>query len=1399
MPTRTISTKLAIEGESQYRQALQSINSTYSQLGSQLKLVKSEFQNQQNTLAALEAKEKALADIQSTLSQKVQTCREAYSNAQSAMSTYKAKIDDLKAALEKNKTALDGMDSATKKSGQQWLTYKTRIDEAEEKLKLLASTSGDTSAEEAKLRAEIDEARAAMDKLESETGGAAKTAGELLQEQQSLSTEMDKAEAGYAACEKACSSWKKQETDAQIALNNTNAELELNEKYLEEARKSSDGCAKSIDEFGNSTEKSQNALQGLASVLAGAALKRAIKEIAEAFKECVDASAEFAAQMSTVKAISGATQSEMQQLTDLAKEMGATTKFTATEAGQGLEYMAMAGWKADEMLDGLAGIMNLAAAAGEDLGRTSDIVTDALTAFGLTASDSAHFSDVLAQAAANSNTNVTMMGESFKMVATTAGSMGYSIDDVAVALGAMANQGLKSEMAGTALATALTRMSGTNEKATKAMDELGLSMFDAHGNAKDLSVFLDELRDAFSGLNQQQVVNYAYMLAGQRGMKGLQAIVNTSEADWEKLTQAIAGCNGAAELMAQTKLDNYAGQVTILKSAFDALTVSIGDVLTPVLGDMAEAATSALNWMNDVVKNHPAVVAAVVAVTVAIGALVAGAVTMTVVIPAVTAAWTAMTAAMKANSIGLIITAVTTAVAAIGTFIAVLKSHHDAQMVSTNAAKAFNETLEEQKEAFKDLQDETATTVETTNALATSVINLANSATTSTADHDALLSTIEQLNEAVPGLNLAFDEETGTLNKTTEEILAQVEAHNQLSEAQTKQERYNELLLDQSTIQNKITESEAAIAEAQERYNQLLDESPLNYFTSEAKECRQTISDNEEAVRLLNESLEDVNGELAQLGPEIDSFASSQASASESVQAAINIANNLAEQLILLQDCYDEAYASAIESIEGQASLWDTLDETVAMSTSDIMGAIQSQISYWQNYNSNLENLLNRNVDGLNDFVASVDDGSEKAAAYIAGMANMTDAELEELVSSYAELRAAQGDTASSMAEMATQYSSETERMVMEAVAQLQNLDQSEEMRQAALDTLEGYISGLDEESEDVDEELKTVAQSAIDMFKTELDSHSPSRVFEQIGSDTLAGYINGLNGQQGNTQSTLQTLAQLAISVFRGSSNSSTLRGSGSDTVSGYISGVNGQSGNATSTLQRLAQSATSAFKGVSNTNALRGSGSDTISGYVSGVNGQTSAMTNKMQAMAKSAISTMQNNATSSSLYNAGLNTIQGFINGVAAKASGLYSTLANMASNALARFKSILGIHSPSTAFMEAGMFTAEGYIEGVEGQQQNVLKTMANMAKSASGAFRDNLSYAVDEANAAEYKARSGISASGAAASGSGQSIILRVEIPIYNNGQFSRREIIDIARKGISRDLINLGAAKGVIN
>lgn len=316
---------------------------------------------------------------------------------------------------------------------------------------------------------------------------------------------------------------------------------------------------------------------------AGAAALAAASSAAVAFgKSAIDAGMSFDASMSQVKAISGANADEFQLLRNKAQEMGATTKFSATEAADAMNYMAMAGWKTQDMLDGISGIMNLAAASGEDLATTSDIVTDALTAFGMTAQDSGHFADILASAATNANTNVGMMGDTFKYVAPVAGSLGYSAEDMAVAIGLMANSGIKASQAGTALRGILTRMAKPTKESAEAMGALGISLDDGHGNMYSFMEIMEQLRSGFKNnlvIPQEEVTSslerlnaklkdgtltqakydeavkvlmdraysaegalmaeYAAMLAGQEGMSGLLAIVNASDEDFAKLTESI--------------------------------------------------------------------------------------------------------------------------------------------------------------------------------------------------------------------------------------------------------------------------------------------------------------------------------------------------------------------------------------------------------------------------------------------------------------------------------------------------------------------------------------------------------------------------------------------------------------------------------------------------------------------------------------------------------------------------------------------------------------------------------------------------------------------------------------------------------------------------------------------
>ncbi|MBR3470301.1 MAG: phage tail tape measure protein [Lachnospiraceae bacterium] len=313
--------------------------------------------------------------------------------------------------------------------------------------------------------------------------------------------------------------------------------------------------------------------------------------IVTGFAAAVKKTMDFDSEMSKVKAISGATEEEFQALRDKAIEMGDKTKFSAAESAEALEYMAMAGWKTEDMLSGIEGIMALAAASGEELGTTSDIVTDALTAFGMTAADSGHFADILAAASSNANTNVSMLGESFKYAAAPAGALGYSAEDVALALGLMANSGIKADMAGTSLRNLFTRMAKPTKESAEAMDRLGLELYDDTGKMYSLREIMEQLRGSFAEINMPleeynarldeldaaledgtikqkeydkeleelnlqafgaegaEKARAAAMLGGARAMSGLLAIANATEEDFDKLAGAI---DHASDTMAKT-------------------------------------------------------------------------------------------------------------------------------------------------------------------------------------------------------------------------------------------------------------------------------------------------------------------------------------------------------------------------------------------------------------------------------------------------------------------------------------------------------------------------------------------------------------------------------------------------------------------------------------------------------------------------------------------------------------------------------------------------------------------------------------------------------------------------------------------------------------------------------
>jgi len=431
------------------------------------------------------------------------------------------------------------------------------------------------------------------------------------------------------------------------------------EQELKGFEKQLNETAKATDTWKNKLDKAQTSLKNVGAKMTDVGKNLSMKVTAPVLglgAAVAKTGMEFDAAMSEVGAISGATGEDLQKLEALAKEMGATTKFSASEAAEGLKYMAMAGWETQQQIDALPGVLMLAAASGEELGAVSDIVTDAMTAFGMEAAQAGEFADVLAAASSNANTNVGMLGESFKYVAPVAGALGFSAQDTAHALGLMANAGIKSSQAGTALRTMMTNLAKPTVKMEKAMAEYGISLTDVNGNMKSLDQVMDNLRESLGGLTEAEQASAAATIFGKEAMSGALAIVNTSEADYRKLAGAINDSAGAAERMSKEMQDNLQGRLTELKSAIEGAALQLYEAMLPALEKLVAWVQKAVDWFAELSPGMKKAIVIVAGLAAAIGPLLILLGTLSIAIGAISlpvAAVIAGIAALGAAIVGI--------------------------------------------------------------------------------------------------------------------------------------------------------------------------------------------------------------------------------------------------------------------------------------------------------------------------------------------------------------------------------------------------------------------------------------------------------------------------------------------------------------------------------------------------------------------------------------------------------------------------------------------------------------------------------------------------------------------------------------------------------------------------
>lgn len=654
----------------------------------------------------------------------------------------------------------------------------------------------------------------------------------------------------------------------RVAINNQQAAIAKTEKDLKSYNNQLEELPKTMDDVGDAAEKASDGFtvfKGALADLLADGVRNVISGLKDLAQEAIQVGMDFESAMSQVGAVSGASAEDMELLTAKAEEMGEKTKFSATESAEAFNYMAMAGWKTEDMLDGIEGIMNLAAASGADLATTSDIVTDALTAMGYEAKDAGRLADVMAAASSNANTNVELMGSTFQYAAPLVGALGYSMEDTAVAIGLMANAGIKGEKAGTALRSMFNRLSAPPKQCAEEMEKLGISLTDNDGKMKDLNTVITELRIKFANLSETEATAAAKHIAGAEAMSGLLAIVNATDQDFQKLTVAVNESSGAAEKMAEIMQDNVSGQFTLLQSKIQGIMIrlfkqgsdsmkngikTVGDALDKVnwnkVGDeIGKFATKAADFFAYLVRNS----STIISVLKTIGTLIASAFIASKVSSFATAftglvgafkaaqsATEAMTLASEALGISMSAIPIFAVVAGLGLLYSAYKADKAAMEEDAQAAYGLTESQNALIDSINETSDALARSSEARKDEGENIDFAYGKISDLKDQYNSLIDENGRVKEGSEDLaNVLLNQLAEGLGTTVDKLKENIDANGQLSQSiddliekkkveaklAAYEDDYNQALKDEVESWNQVKDAQKAAADKQKEVNEL--------------------------------------------------------------------------------------------------------------------------------------------------------------------------------------------------------------------------------------------------------------------------------------------------------------------------------------------------------------------------------------------------------------------------------------------------------------------------------------------------------------------------------------------------------------------------------------------------
>lgn len=1011
--TRDVKTKIVIDGEKEFKSALTNINSELKKMSSELKLTETQYAGQANTTEALTAKVKALQNVLEAQKKKTETLTAAMKNAESAQTAYGNRIAELKEKLANVQGEMEKMGDAT----------------------------GDNADEMAKLK----------------------------EEQEELNKQLAEAEAHYATAEKSANNWAASLNSSKVKEEELNRELQDTNKYLDEAKGSADGCATSIDEMGNKSKEAgkntSDAMEELGNAIVAAGITKGLKEIVDAMAECVQASIEFESAIAGVFKTVDGTEEQLQGISDAIKDMATRMPASASEIAAVAEAAGQLGIATDSITSFTETMINLGVATNMTAEEAATNLARFANITGMSADNYDRLGSTIVALGNNFATTESEITAMSTNLASAGELAGLSEPEILALSAAMSSVGIAAEAGGTAMTQTLTAIEtfvdegGENLETIADIAGVSASEFAAAWESSPITaiqMFISGIADMSASGESATAVLDDLGMSGVRQSNMIRslALANEQFAGAIDLANDAWEANTALTEEAEKRYETTESKLQMLQNSFTNLKTAIGDQLTPALAKIADAGTDGFKWATEFVEENPDVVRALTAVASAAATVVVaftGWSVLHTLLPKLMTLMTGFNAVLAANPAG----AIALAVGALASAIAVLCLTAED---TTPEYKQLIETVEDSRDAYQETANAMAEENTNTLELAAQIQALADVENKTALQKEQLVELTNQLNEAVPNLGLAYDEVTDSLNMTVDAMMDLIKAQMQQEELQEKARRAIEIEQQLVELKEQQAAAQEEVTAAQEKYEKAHNNG--RFTKTQEKEVTKLST----ALTVAKNKYDAITEQIEALETEYDGLTTEAEEATDAINGMDSTGvtatvNEITTNMQNLTQAYKDAYDSALDSINGQISTFETMPATVSTAIGDVIAALDSQIEYLNNYSENLKKAVELGLsEGL---VQALSDGSAESAAILQGIVDDGGAKIDELNAAFSEVSVAKSTLADTMAEAELDFNAKCEQIVQDAKNMVAGLELPDVAAKAGAATGQAYLNGL--------------------------------------------------------------------------------------------------------------------------------------------------------------------------------------------------------------------------------------------------------------------------------------------------------------------------------------------------